>query len=726
MRDASTRWALWIAAVAAVAWALVDPRFRNPAGGFDADVLLAVALAAAFGVAAAGWATPVRTAALWLAAAIVGQAASLQLIHAGPVVAYQHYVRPGQLLLGHRPLFVAWLGIQSVLVVAGLARHWPSIRRWLGRSFRPWQLVIIAVVFSLASATLSRSATQYAAEIILATYLQTLALATIVLAVWAVPKRVLDAGHLADIGRLGLPPEPTVVESSRADGVVLVAAAFTLVVTLALAILSYQRHPHVPDEVAYLIQARTFAAGMLWLTPPPVPSGFSVDLLYFGADKVYSVFPPGWSAVLALGVLIRAPWVVNPVLAALNVVLASIVLHRLYDRRTARIGAILLACSPWSLFLGMSFMAHQFTLSCALVATMGILNCRSTRRVWWAWLAGAAMGVISLVRPLDALLVAGLLGLWSIGLGGKRLSVPAILGMVAAAGAGGVVNLWYNHALTGSARVFPVMEYFDAYYGPRTNALGFGPERGVGWSGLDPLPGHGLTDVVINANFNLFATNIELLGWATGSLLLILLVIVAGRMNRSDRLLAISAFAVIGIHSFYWFSGGPDFGARYWYLIIVPCIGLTARGVTRLADLIGTPTGHPRATLGAFCLTVMALVTFVPWRTLDKYYHYRGMQPGVPALAREAGFGRSLVLIEGKRHPDFHSAAVYNPLDLESDGTVYAWDRKPEVRDSLLAHYADRPVWLVAGPSLTGDGYRIKLGPVPASDLQAGGLPQGP
>ena len=35
-----------------------------------------------------------------------------------------------------------------------------------------------------------------------------------------------------------------------------------------------------------------------------------------------------------------------------------------------------------------------------------------------------------------------------------------------------------------------------------TNDLGFGANRGLGWSGLDPFPGHGVLDVIVNAALN--------------------------------------------------------------------------------------------------------------------------------------------------------------------------------------------------------------------------------
>jgi hypothetical protein len=113
--------------------------------------------------------------------------------------------------------------------------------------------------------------------------------------------------------------------------------------------------------------------------------------------------------------------------------------------------------------------------------------------------------------------------------------------------------------------------------------------------------------------------------------------------------------------------------------------------------------------VGALCLA--SLTTFVPWRAIDKYHHYRGMRPDVRRLAATYDFGRSLVLIGGERHPDYASAAPYNPLDLRADVPIYAWDRDSVVQEKLLRAYPDRPVWTIDGPSITGRGFSVKSRP---------------
>jgi hypothetical protein len=290
----------------------------------------------------------------------------------------------------------------------------------------------------------------------------------------------------------------------------------------------------------------------------------------------------------------------------------------------------------------------------------------------------------------------------------------------------GAAVLPYNARLTGDARKFPIMAYNDKYYGPGSNDLGFGPNRGLGWGGSDPFPGHSPLESAINTIVNGFQINVELLGWPTGAAVVVAVAVAFGarRMTRADWWQVIVIGVVAGMHGYYWFAGGPDFGARYWYLVIVPCVVLAARGLEQ-ADAAAARTGNGRTPVRATALALcaMALTVYVPWRSFDKYRHYRGMRPGVRELARQRGLGRSLVLVRGPRHPDYMSAAAYNPVDLRSDAPVYAWDTRPAIREQVIKAYSDRPVWFMDGPSLTGAGYRVIAGPLTAQQALASDIP---
>ncbi|MDQ3697851.1 MAG: glycosyltransferase family 39 protein [Gemmatimonadota bacterium] len=690
--------------------------------------------------------------------AAAGQAASLRLIEAGAAVRYQHYRLDR--LEAEGAAAAAVIVVQLFVVAVGMRPLWPRLRAWLGHTFGWWRMVLLGLAVALTSAAVSRDVATLGAELLLATLVQLAAAGTVVLAVRAMPDGPLVRAR-ARLNRLLGEPAPATRGEGDADlrpGTVdrfaLLAALWVVAASAVLAVVSYQRHPHIPDEVSYLIQARYLAEGMLAMPAPPVPAAFNIDLMQYEPARWFSPFPPGWPALLALGVAAGVPWLVNPILGGIIVLLAYGFLRELYPRRTARIGVLLLCVSPWHLFMAMSIMSHTFSLCATMAAALAVARLRRTQRLPWALVGGIAIGLVTLMRPLEGVVIAALLGLWIIAGGGRRPRIIPAATLALGAALVGVANIPYNRGLTGSPTRFPVMAYFDAYYGPGVNDLGFGANRGVGWA-LDPFPGHGARDVVVNTQLNAFAVNIELLGWATGSVLLIAMLVLGGRLRRPDWLMLVAIAGIVGVHALYWFNGGPDFGARYWYLILVPCIALTARGLEWLEVQVAAwyppapeiidhavAWGPPpnidyapdagsdrhrsdaraiapvRALAAAALLSLCALLTFLPWRAIDKYHRYRGMRPDVRHLAERHGFGRSLVLVQGRRFPDYASAAAYNPPDVRNpDAPVYAWDRTPQVRAELLAAYPDRPVWVVKGPSATDVGYRVVAGPLAPNEV---------
>src|SRR5690606_3482955 len=127
-------------------------------------------------------------------------------------------------------------------------------------------------------------------------------------------------------------------------------------------------------------------------------------------DRWYSPFPLGWPAMLAVGQLLGAPWLLNPVLGGICILLTYVLLRELLPRRTPRLAILLLCASPWFVVMALGLMAHTFTLACALAAAVAVARLRPTGRLRWAVAGGVAIGIVSLSRPLDGMGVAGVLG----------------------------------------------------------------------------------------------------------------------------------------------------------------------------------------------------------------------------------------------------------------------------------------------------------------------------
>lgn len=649
--------------------------------------------------------------AFWSGLLLLGQISALQLIDAGKTVHYQHYRRLADIIRDYAAP-AGLLGIQIVLVLLAVLRDLRRIRSWLRRHFSSFQLALLAALIVISGATVSQDIGRYIEETIVAAVVQLAMIGNSIQVALSAPPPVRGAGA----SFLRLLDRPL----SRRDPVMIAAVLWAVLVPLALNFLSYDAHPHLQDEVPHYVQARTLAAGKLAVPAPPVPEAFTTYLLEVTNSLWYGVTPFGWPAIFALGFLVGAPSVVNPLLAGLSVLFVYLFLIEYYDRRFARLAALLMATSPWLLFLAMSFMNHLAVLAAEAIGAYATARFTKSCSIGWALVAGAAVGFIGLTRPLDGLICAVILALWAaIALLPVRVRPLKKLTVLAACAAALVavsaLVLPYNAALTGNPLTFPLTEHTEKVFGAGTNRLGFGPNRGFGWA-LDPNPGHSPIDALININLNGTTINQELLGWGTGSLILVFIAVSRIRRLDSDLAWLASIAVVVGAYSLYFFSGGPDFAARYWFVAFLPLIALSARGLTHLFTLAGK--NQPLVAVAAGLLVVSTVLVYLPWRAIDKYKNYLGMTPGLRKLAEQEHFGRSLVLVRGESFPDYASAVVYTSLDFRAGETLFAFDSSPEVRQLLLKAYPDREIWVVNGPSLTGSDYKV------VQRLAAGGLPR--
>lgn len=650
----------------------------------------------------------------WLCVALVGEAASLQMIDAGRLIHFQHYRALSDLLQQHS-LEVAIVVLQTCIVAYAITKHVGSIAAWLRSNIGYWKLAIAVLFLVFAGAAVTPDLKIYGTGLLIGAWIQLVSLGTVIILVSAVPEASVERiGRKIDVFLNGS-DEPTATRS-RLDRFAVGAALFVVLLAAALSYFVYQAYPHVPDEAQYLFQARYMAAGQLTVKAPAVPEAFSLYMVPYLDDQWYSIFSPGWPAMLAVGVWAGVEWLVNPVLAGVCILLAYVFFQQVYDRRSARIAVILLSCSPWFIFMGMNFMGHMFTLASALAAAVILLNSLASRRTWTCLLAGGLIGVVSLIRPLDGAIVAVLLGItvlaYSITWRQRILSATALVsGTIATAS----LVLPYDMAVTGNAFVMPIDAYYTKYFWPKVMALGFGPERGMGW-GLDAFPGHSPLEALINAALNTSLLQTELFGWGVGSLLIIAFFVLSGKARRKDLWTLLSIMAFAGTYGLYWYNGGPDFGARYWFLSIIPLVALTVSGIERLSRLASNPIKY-RMMLAVLSLCLLAMICYIPWRSADKYYHYLGVDPSIRDLARDHHFGKSLILVRGNESPDYQAAWTLNPVNFYGDSPIFAFDKGAAVQPRLLSSFADRQVWLVDGPSITGVGYRVEAGPLDAEQV---------
>src|SRR5262249_30612645 len=111
--------------------------------------------------------------------------------------------------------------------------------------------------------------------------------------------------------------------------------------------------------------------------------------------------PPGWPALLAVGVLLGVPRLVNPLLGAGTLLLLYAMGKRLYTPHIGLLAALFALASPYFLFNTASYFAHTASLFFVALLLFLLMQGWEERRSWYFLLAGLSGSAAFLVRPFD-------------------------------------------------------------------------------------------------------------------------------------------------------------------------------------------------------------------------------------------------------------------------------------------------------------------------------------
>ena len=383
---------------------------------------------------------------------------------------------------------------------------------------------------------------------------------TLSLDAWGLGLLVVVALALA-VGRLSTAlPHVRVRVPALGDAryVALLAALIVLAAGTASWVI-FARNPHHLDEMAQLIHAGAFAAGRLALPIPEPAQAFLTGQTWVTDAGWVSQYPPGHIVLLAVGRMVRAAWLVNPVLAGVGAVCVFFVARGLYGRRVARVAAFLWVVSAWVLFMSAGYMNHVTAVTFALVAWALVWGPRQPRAIHWI-AAGVAIGWVTATRPLDGVATALPVLVWAVR-GRTRVLPWIVLGGLPVAVAWGYVN-WrlYGNPLTLG---------YSVLYGAEHN-LGFHTDP---W-GQPFTPAIALSNVAVAVR----RLHIYLYEWPIPALLPLAIWAAFGKQRRErDLIVAVGLIAAPALYFFYWHSGFY-LGPRFYYAIVPWLVIATARG----------------------------------------------------------------------------------------------------------------------------------------------------
>lgn len=279
----------------------------------------------------------------------------------------------------------------------------------------------------------------------------------------------------------------------------------------------FERLPHLEDELAYLYQARVFAGGNLVVESPQPANAYWQPFVVDSSEtnNRFSKYTPGWSALLAIGVLFGYEQIINIFLSALTVALVYRLGREIFNPDVGLIAALLTAFSPMALLLNGTLMSHTSGLFFTTLFIYAYWRLEKGKHAHkWGMIAGISLGILASTRPLTTLGI----GLPFIAWSGVRLfmaisnssdDVPFISRILKILTPLLVLSVFtslivssiplYSYVATGD----PQQNLYELVW--NYDRIGFGEGHGRNR--------HRLEKALVHARFDLSLTRADLFGW---------------------------------------------------------------------------------------------------------------------------------------------------------------------------------------------------------------------
>jgi len=386
-------------------------------------------------------------------------------------------------------------------------------------------------------------------------------------------------------------------------------------VSSGIALFVMDRLPLVQDSASYLFQAKIFSRLKLYAPAPPVPEFFTHagDMLVIKDGRWFSMYLPGYAALLAIPMLLHAEWFLSPLLGALTLFIWMLYAIRWHNRTIAVLLGLLCLLSPFLFLMSSTVLVHPLEL---FIATSVIYLCRretesSSPGRQTALFFLMMIGMFARGFSLFAFLGPVLAYVCWTKLKNRSWFFSAVLlaGMVV----GVTLTCLYQWKTTGN----PFQPGYSFEY-PLPHRLGFV----MSINSQVHTPARGLE----NVSNNILGINSWLTGWYSGALFFLLLFfILEKKIEPWDIVLLVSCSLLA---AFYYFSVTQDliFGPRFYYLM-APVLLLFIARMTWNAII--------RERFVVTALLFISLVTFLPFRFPGNVMRYDLPEGGAKCLAKE-------------------------------------------------------------------------------------------
>lgn len=484
--------------------------------------------------------------------------------------------------------------------------------------------------------------------------------------------------------------------------------------TLLISYFVFDQIPHVQDSIAQVFQAKIFASGQLYAASHPFKEFFDYTHM-INNGKWYSQYPPGHAFFLMIGVLLGIPWIINPLLGALSVLIIFFLGKEIHDKKTGQLAAVFTILSPFFLFMSSEFMAHSSAMFTIALFALFFVKAVKEKTFVYACLAGISLGLCAIIRSYTAFalcipfLVYGMILIFK----KPRQYISLFITIAFFTLIFIAFLLIYNQITNGH----PFKFGYTVLYGPG-HGLGFG--KGTWGSPHTFLKG------LTNFWDSIKALNLHLFGWPYISLLPVVILLISRKMRRWDFIFFFS-FLSLGIaYIFYWYHD-LCFGPRFLYEALPFLVILSARAILVLPELVKeklrikkTSAKSIRIILASIIVVLFlySAVNTMPklikgdepnfyWKDRGYANSYWGVDVYLSNLVKRKELTNSIVFVHYD-YPVFpfdsllwYGSGFLNNSPALNDDVIYA--RHLGARDTLLMnYYPNRQYYLYTGKLRTG------------------------
>jgi hypothetical protein len=475
------------------------------------------------------------------------------------------------------------------------------------------------------------------------------------------------------------------LEKERVNKIIIILFSIGIISFLAISFFLHNKDGNYVaditlDSVSYFTQAKIFLTGHLNVPSPKLKDFFTTGYC-INDGKYYSKYFPGWPLILAGGLSLGIPWIINPIFGFLTLLVVYLIGLEIYDRDTGLFAAVLLLFSYLFYFFTPSYLSEPTVLFFSSFFFYLMIKTLKEPKTVTSLSAGFCLGIIFLIRPLSAFAVS--LPIMSYFLytsifDKKKNTIHFGITVIAFLPALFLL-LTYNYYQTGSIFLTPFQ-----YYNP-FDSLGFGLRSPDIF--IEPKS-YTFLDALKNLVLNLALLNLE----SVLFLFLFLSFVIINKKNKWDVLLLATIFSVVFIHMFYFFRN-----TRYYYAAFFGIFLLASRGIN-LSDIVfkkylpNIPVKNLNYFILLFIVMANIFITFSPQKILNRIGMIEQLRDPF-SIVKNRNLTNSVIFL--KSVPEKYNNISYyvqNPLNF--DGEVLFVRNLGERNIELMEYYPEKKFYM--------------------------------